>query len=188
MIRHAAAILWLFIWRKADTPDVYPLRAEDGREYWILSGAHDKYYVGIFDEEGYYSPVQEIGQLSYDSEGYAAQTYFYEKEKPVIRFTWDRSNIPGTPYNGSMCFPMEMGLVKRDGTFYLTARPVSYEAGLVKKRLLFSRGRKPQKDRTLFPDLQVVELVCLRFLQNAEGFQAVQAKPHGGDQTGKEKL
>lgn len=103
---------------KYECPDIYPLQAEDGREYWILSGAHDKYYVGIFDEEGYYSPVQEIGQLSYDSEGYAAQTYFYEKGKPVIRFTWDRSNIPGTPYNGSMCFPMEMGLVKRKGSYF----------------------------------------------------------------------
>ena len=101
-----------------ECPDIYPLQAEDGGEYWILSGAHDKYYVGIFDEEGYYSPVQEIGQLSYDSEGYAAQTYFYEKGKPVIRFTWDRSNIPGTSYNGSMCFPMEMGLVKRKGSYF----------------------------------------------------------------------
>lgn len=43
---------------------------------------------------------------------------FYEKDKPVIRFTWDRSNIPGTPYNGSMCFPMEMGLVKRKGSYF----------------------------------------------------------------------
>ena len=44
---------------------------------------------------------------------------------------------------------MEMGLVKRDGTFYLTARPVSYEAGLVKKKTAFDQTGVRCKDKFL---------------------------------------
>ena len=53
------------------------------------------YFVGDFDENGLYQPIQSVGQLSYNSQSYAAQTYYYEPGKPVIRFAWNRSDIPG---------------------------------------------------------------------------------------------
>lgn len=107
-----------------ECPDLYPLTADDGRTLWVYSGAHDMYFVGEFDENGLYQPVQSAGQLSYGSVSYAAQTYFVEAGKPVIRFAWNRSDIPGAPFNGSMCTPMEMTLKKRGGRYYLCALPV----------------------------------------------------------------
>ena len=48
-----------------ECPDLYPLTADDGRTLWVYSGAHDMYYVGDFDENGLYQPIQAVGQLSY---------------------------------------------------------------------------------------------------------------------------
>lgn len=117
-----------------ECPDLYPLQAKDGNVYWIFSGAHDRYEVGIFNEEGLYCPVQETGRLSYDSQSYAAQTFFYEKDKPVIRFGWDRSEIPGRPYAGSMCYPAQMGLKRIEGKYYLSACPLHCCDDIVEKR------------------------------------------------------
>lgn len=117
-----------------ECPDLYPLKAEDGNVYWILSGAHDRYEVGIFNEEGLYCPVQETGQLSYDSQSYAAQTFFYEKDRPVIRFGWDRSEIPDRPYAGAMCFPAQMGLKQIEGRYYLMACPLRDCEDIAEKR------------------------------------------------------
>ena len=115
-----------------ECPDLYPLTADDGRTLWIYSGAHDMYYVGEFDKKGLYQPIQAVGQLSYSSAAYAAQTYFYEPGKPVIRLAWNRSEIPGAPFNGSMCTPMEMTLRNIGGRYYLCAYPVEGVESLVR--------------------------------------------------------
>ncbi len=107
-----------------ECPDFYPLTADDGRTLWVFSGAHDMYFVGDFDENGLYQPIQSVGQLSYNSKAYAAQTYYFEPGKPVIRFAWNRSDIPGAPFNGSMCTPTEMTLRKIGGRYYLCANPI----------------------------------------------------------------
>ena len=107
-----------------ECPDCYPLTADDGRTLWVFSGAHDMYFVGDFDKDGLYQPVQSVGQLSYNSQAYAAQTYYYEPGKPVIRFAWNRSEVPGAPINGSMCTPTEMTLRCIGGRYYLCANPI----------------------------------------------------------------
>ncbi len=107
-----------------ECPDLYPLTADDGKTFWIYSGAHDMYFVGTFDSRGLFQPVQSVGQLSYSSAAYAAQTYFHEPGKPAIRFAWNRSEIPGAPFNGSMCTPTEMTLRKIGARYYLCAKPV----------------------------------------------------------------
>lgn len=107
-----------------ECPDIYPLTADDGRTLWIYSGAHDMYFVGEFDEKGLYRPIQSVGQLSYSSVAYAAQTYYYEAGKPVVRLAWNRSDIPGAPFNGSMCTPTEMTLRRIGGRYYLCAEPI----------------------------------------------------------------
>lgn len=116
-----------------ECPDLYPLTADDGRTLWVYSGAHDMYFVGDFDENGLYQPIQSVGQLSYNSQSYAAQTYYYEPGKPVIRFAWNRSDIPGAPFNGSMCTPTEMTLKKHGDRYYLSALPIKSTENLVVK-------------------------------------------------------
>ena len=67
--------------------------------------------VGDFDENGLYQPIQSVGQLSYNSQSYAAQTYYYEPGKPVIRFAWNRSDIPGAPFSASTQSPLSSATV-----------------------------------------------------------------------------
>ena len=98
--------------------------------------------VGEFDKKGLYQPIQAVGQLSYSSAAYAAQTYFYEPGKPVIRLAWNRSEIPGAPFNGSMCTPMEMTLRNIGGRYYLCAHPVEGVESLVRKRDAPGRAKR----------------------------------------------
>ena len=118
-----------------ECPDFYPLTADDGRTLWVYSGAHDMYYVGTFDEKGLYQPIQAVGQLSYSSAAYAAQTYYREADGPVIRIAWNRSEVPGAPFNGSMCTPTEMTLRKIGGRYYLCAKPIAGVDALVTKEV-----------------------------------------------------
>lgn len=116
-----------------ECPDLYPLTADDGRTLWVYSGAHDRYWIGDFDGEGKFQPVQDVGQLSYGSASYAAQTYYVEPGQPVIRVAWDRSEIPGAPFNGAMCTPTLMFLKKRGDRYDLCMKPVDQLESLVVK-------------------------------------------------------
>lgn len=116
-----------------ECPDIYALTADDGRVFWVYSGAHDTYFVGDFDGSGRYCPVQEVKQLAYGSASYAAQTYFCEPGKPVIRIAWNRSEIPDAPFNGSMCTPTVMSLKKRGDTYDLCMTPVDSIEALVER-------------------------------------------------------
>ena len=46
--------------------------------------------------------------------------------------------------------------------------------------VLCAKGRELADHRALLSDLPLVQLVCLGLVQDAEGFPAVQAEPHGG--------
>ena len=51
-----------------------------------IPGAYDMYFVGDFDENGASSRFSRSGSFRITSQSYAAQTYYYEPGKPVIRF------------------------------------------------------------------------------------------------------
>lgn len=116
-----------------ECPDFYPLTADDGRRLWIFSGAHDRYLVGDFAADGRYQPIQTAGRLSYETKSYAAQTYYCEPDQPTIRFSWNTSDIPGAPFNGSLCTPTEMGLRRIGERYFLTALPIPGINTLVQK-------------------------------------------------------
>ena len=121
---HFSMLQTLQIGRDRECPNLYPLVSPDGRVLWVLTGASDIYLIGEMKQEGFF-PVQDAKKLSFDSESYAAQIYWQEKGQPTVRMAWNRSPIPGVPYNCSMGTPQEMFLKYIDGEYFLAAKPAS---------------------------------------------------------------
>lgn len=143
----------------SECPDLYPLTVEGSDEtYWVLSGASDRYQLGVFTKEGF-QPKGEAGRLHYGSNSYAAQTF---SDIPVtdgrrLRIAWNTMQTPGTKFCCSMCTPCEMALKKIDGKVFLTALPIAeykrlfcHEENLLRtgltvgKTLLSRRAPEPQ--------------------------------------------
>lgn len=108
----------------SECPDLYPLYLDSGEEkYWVFSGANDRYFVGKFNEDGLFIPVQPAKRLHYGTNSYAAQTFsgIYGR---TIRMSWNTSRIPGTPFNCAMCTPTEMSLKTIQNEIRLCSEPV----------------------------------------------------------------
>lgn len=103
-----------------ECPDFYPLECE-GRRYWVLMGAHDRYIVGHI-EGRLFVPDQTIRPL-HSGKSYAAQSCFGLADGRRVRFGWNRSGVSGVPFNCSMTTPQEMTLKKIDGALCLCAYP-----------------------------------------------------------------
>lgn len=108
-----------------ECPDFFPLEL-DGETYWVLSGAHDCYYVGSM-KNGRFEPVQEIRQLGASGRSaYAAQTYSDLPDHRRVRISWNTFDLPGMPFNCSMTTPIDLFLVRaQDGKINLCAKPVA---------------------------------------------------------------
>jgi fructan beta-fructosidase len=108
----------------AECPDFYPLTDEEGNRRWILSGASDTYFVGQF-ANGLFVPEGNAKALSFgNNRAYASQT-FSGIDNRRIRISWNRTDIPGTPFNCQMTFPVEMKLRRKEEGFVLTASPIA---------------------------------------------------------------
>lgn len=104
-----------------ECPDLYPLTCE-GKRYWVLTAAHDRYLIGTF-ESGHFLPCASTGRLHYGTKSYAAQTFSNAPEGRRIRFAWNQSPTPGMPFTGSMSTPQDMSLRNIRGTVKLCAWP-----------------------------------------------------------------
>ena len=105
-----------------ECPDLFPLRADDGRDLWVLMGAHDRYLVGEFDGSGIFAPIQPAGRLSYGTTSYAAQSYSGLTGRR-LRLSWNQTDMHDDLIQGSMCTPADLTLVSRDGRYTLCLRP-----------------------------------------------------------------
>lgn len=107
---------------EAECPDFFWLEL-DGEGYWVLIGASDYYLVGQI-RNGRFEPVQEPGRLKAEgSHSYAAQSYSGRVNDRIIRVAWNRFELPGMPFNGSMTTPVELFLQRLDGRITLCCRP-----------------------------------------------------------------
>ena len=111
----------VFIEEDGECPDIYPMTVE-GTRFWVMTAAHDRYVVGKF-EGGCFAPMFSTGRLHYGRMSYAAQTFFSAPDGRRVRFAWNRSRIPGMPFNGSMTTPHDMALKRLDGRLCLCAWP-----------------------------------------------------------------
>lgn len=109
----------------AECPDLYPLYPDGGSEkYWVFSGASDRYYIGKFNDEGFFVPVQPAKRLHYGTNSYAAQTFSGIQDGRTVRIAWNTSKIPGTPFNCAMCTPTQMSLKTIRDEIMLCSEPV----------------------------------------------------------------
>lgn len=107
-----------------ECPDFYPLYLDGGEEYWVLTGAGDRYLVGKFHADGYFTPMQPVKRLHYGTNSYAAQTFTGIADGRTIRIAWNTANIPNMPFNCAMCIPTEMSLKTIEGEYRLCSTPI----------------------------------------------------------------
>lgn len=106
-----------------ECPDIFPLTTAEGERKWIFIGAWDRYLVGSF-KDGLFQIEQPLQFYHYGQSGYAGQSFSNLPDNRTIRLHWDRWGLPAPKFNGQMGIPMEMGLEKYEGKYYLTAKPV----------------------------------------------------------------
>ena len=106
-----------------ECPDLFPLTADDGSAFWVLMGAHDRYFVGRFGKDGLFAPVQPVGRLSYGSTSYAAQSYNGMTVRRV-RLSWNQTDMRDPLIQGSMCTPADLRLILRGGRYLLCLTPI----------------------------------------------------------------
>lgn len=129
-----------------ECPDFYPLRLDgNGPEYWVLSGASDRYLVGQL-KKGEFVPCQPVRQLHYGSCSYASQSFsnIPKEDGRRLRLSWNQAVPPHSAFNGAMCTPVEMHLKNLNGELLLCARPVRELSRLY-------TGTDTVKDRKLGP-------------------------------------
>ena len=105
-----------------ECPDLFIIKADDGRELWVLIGAHDHYFVGDFNERGLFVPVQEMGRLSYGNKSYAGQSYSGLTGRN-LRFSWNQTDMHDDVIEGSMCTPADLTLKTIGGRYALCIQP-----------------------------------------------------------------
>ena len=108
-----------------ECPDIYPLVTDAGNSYWVFSGAGDRYLIGRF-ENGKLNFIQPAHKLYYGerAKSYAAQSFSNQPDGRRLRIAWNQCNIPRSNFEHSMCIPVEMSLVERDGAVLLCGTPV----------------------------------------------------------------
>lgn len=107
-----------------ECPDLYSLVC-DGEKKWILSGGADCYVVGHFNPREFVVDSTEQ-KLTYSSITYAGQSFSGMEDGRVVRIWWERNRTKFLDHRFSqqMGIPIEMGLEKFEGEYYLTAQPV----------------------------------------------------------------
>ncbi len=122
-----------------ECPDLYPLICpDDGQKYWILSAANDHYYIGNFDSDGIYRPLESPKALCgevYSEKRYnmlyAPQSFSgLEDGSRALRLYWNRSCASMGISRHSISFPMENMLFRVDGRLVLAASPAREFEGL----------------------------------------------------------
>lgn len=115
-----------------ECPDFYPLRLDgNGPEYWVLSGAGDRYLVGEL-KNGEFLPRQHVRQLHYGNCSYAAQSFSHipEEDGRRLRLSWNQAAPPHADFCGSLCTPVSMSLKTINGELLLCAQPIREFASL----------------------------------------------------------
>ena len=105
-----------------ECPDIYSIEFE-GKKYWIISGAHDRYVIGHFTEDGFVIDT-EPKSLTCSSVAYAAQSFSGIDDGRTIKAIWDKLHIPASNFSEQMAIPTEMTLERHGDGLYLAATPV----------------------------------------------------------------
>lgn len=109
---------------ESECPDLMRFKV-NGKAYWVISGASDKYIIGAF-EKGVFVQKNTTKQLNYSPSrtSYAAQSFSGLADGRTVRFAWERIQMPSQRVPNQMSIPTEMRLVSTPEGCYLEALPV----------------------------------------------------------------
>ena len=105
-----------------ECPDIYSILFE-GKKHWVISGAHDRYVIGRFTDDGFVIDTAPKS-LTYSSVAYAAQSFSGMDDGRAIKAIWDKLHIPAPNFSQQMAIPTEMSLERHGNELYLAAMPV----------------------------------------------------------------
>lgn len=117
----------LSIATESECPDMHSYTV-NGKKYWVIMGASDKYVVGVF-ENGKFVRKTEDKRLSYCG-SYAAQSFSGIDDGHVVRIAWDKLNMPCERAPMQMSIPTELVLESTEMGTYLKATPIREIEGL----------------------------------------------------------
>jgi len=156
-----------------ECPDLYPIKADDGKIKWIFVGSKEFpgrkrfYKVGEFKKVGEnwkYIIDKEFesfeGTTSFGKDAYASMTYYVQdfgtEANPTLpeivelnwMSSWEYSKILAKnlkqDYAGTFSLNLKLGLIKKDGMYQLTETPIKkYEELRIKNKA------KKYKNKTL---------------------------------------
>lgn len=119
-----------------ECPDIYSIVFE-GKKHWIISGAHDRYVIGHFTDDGFVIDT-EPKSLTYSSVAYAAQSFSGIDDGRTVKAIWDKLHLPCPTFSQQMAIPTEMSLERHGNELYLAAMPVREIEILRKESKIFS--------------------------------------------------
>lgn len=109
-----------------ECPDLLPLQAPDGTEYWVLlvgigshaygGGSGTQYFVGTFDGQRFVNAnaPEVVLWADYGRDYYAAQSFFGAPTATTIAWAsnWQyAAQVPTVAFRGAMALPRELSLV-----------------------------------------------------------------------------
>jgi fructan beta-fructosidase len=108
-----------------ECPDLFPLPLDGDPEQikWVFWTAGGTYLVGDFDGR-VFRPEGGVRHFCPGGDAYAAQTWSDAPGGRRLQIAWLRGDIPGTPFNQMMTFPVELELRAVGEGPRLFARPV----------------------------------------------------------------
>ncbi len=121
-----------------ECPNLFRMKVEGtGEEKWILSCVGRGYYVGSFD--GYrFSAESEYLAMNEGPDAYAGITFSGLPEGRIVMISWFNGYdaTADGKWNGAFSLPVEMKLIKKDGSYRLVQNPVEELASVKGERLL----------------------------------------------------
>ncbi|MFN4147233.1 MAG: glycoside hydrolase family 32 protein [Runella sp.] len=126
-----------------ECPDLFPIKASDGVEKWVLiqnigrgavnGGSGTQYFIGHFDGKTFrndYPPTQTLW-LDYGADNYAGITWFGAPDGRRILIGWMSNwddyatTVPTHPWRSAMTLPRELSLIKTTDGYRLAQMPVA---------------------------------------------------------------
>ncbi len=173
-----------------ECPDLYPIKANDGKLKWVLSRGGRLYKVGSFKETNgkwAFIPDEEYknkdGIMNFGRDSYAAMTYYVQdfgtEENPEIpeiteinwMNTWEDycnsvAEKTGQDFNGTFNLNLNLGLKKDGSSYLLTQTPImAYEKLRKTSEAIKIKDAKVTADNNVLKDFSGDTYeICAKFL------------------------
>lgn len=119
-----------------ECPDIFRLKADDGKYKWVFIGAHDVYVIGEIKDNKF---IPDTGfKKLHNGAWYASQTYSGLSNSRRVRVEWMRwFGLDAKTFNQQMGIPTEITLKNINGEYYLSAEPVKELEGIYQNTEVF---------------------------------------------------